>query len=126
MAGSTVKTAPAILHLEWGRVEVEDEAAFKDVKIFPGGARAWDWNETGTRHDPGVQTADLEELLEHGAQWVLLTRGFHDRLQIPSETLAWLEEQGISVTVVNSGEALEQFNARRKAIPSGALIHSTC
>ena len=53
--------SPRITHLSWGRLEVEGrEAAFKDAKLFPGGARTWDWNETGTRHMPGIQPADVE------------------------------------------------------------------
>ena len=59
--------SPRIAHLSWGRLEVEGHPTFKDAKLFPGGARAWDWRETGTEHVPGIQSADVEELLEHGA-----------------------------------------------------------
>ena len=45
--------SPAIHHDAWGRVEVAGEPRpFKDVKLYPGGAREWDWGETGTRHRP--------------------------------------------------------------------------
>ena len=47
-----------ILHLSWGHVEVEGYPTFKDTKVFPGGAREWDWRETGTGHVPGIQPAD--------------------------------------------------------------------
>ena len=30
----------------------------KDFKLYPGGGREWDWNETGTRHVPGIQPGD--------------------------------------------------------------------
>merc|ERR1719378_1098206 len=57
-----------LLVAEWGRVVVRDpltkrHAAFKDVKVWPGGARGWNWKETGTRHQPGTQVADVDELL---------------------------------------------------------------
>ena len=61
--------SPRILLLSWGRIEVEGHPPFKDAKIFPGGAREWDWHETGTRHVPGIQPADVQELIEHGARY---------------------------------------------------------
>ena len=49
-------TSPKITKLEWGRMSVEgSEKEYKDLKVWPGGARAWDWKETGTRHLPGIQ-----------------------------------------------------------------------
>jgi hypothetical protein len=35
--------SPRISHLSWGHIEVEGHAPFKDAKVFPGGAREWDW-----------------------------------------------------------------------------------
>ena len=36
-----------------GRVEVEEqEDGFKDVKLFPGGSREWEWAETSNHHSP--------------------------------------------------------------------------
>jgi hypothetical protein len=60
---------PRITHLSWGRIEVEGGRTFKDAKLWPGGVREWDWNETGTRHRPGVQPADVEELLDLRPRW---------------------------------------------------------
>src|ERR671917_181067 len=70
--------SPRVTHLSWGRLEVEGvDAPFKDAKLFPGGARAWDWREPGTSHEPGIQPADVEELLERGATTVVLSKGVH-------------------------------------------------
>ena len=119
--------SPEILSLSWGRVEVAGAAGpYKDAKLFPGGSRAWDWRETGTRHVPGVQPADLEELLEHGAEVVVLSRGQLGALQVSETALAWLREREVEVEVHGTKRAVERYNAlagRRKA---GALIHSTC
>src|SRR6185437_2288414 len=70
--------SPRISHLSWGHIEVEGHPPFKDAKIFPGGAREWDWRETGTRHAPGIQPADVQELIEHGARTVVLSNGCCD------------------------------------------------
>jgi hypothetical protein len=74
--------SPRVTHVSWGRLLVEGKAApLKDGKLYPGGARQWDWNETGTRHVPGIQPADVEELLAHGAKIVVLSKG----ISLPSE-----------------------------------------
>src|ERR687885_2624906 len=92
--------SPKVTHLSWGRLEVEGVGdAFKDAKLFPGGVRAWDWNETGTSHELGIQPADVEEVLEHDVTTVILGKGFYERLQVHPETLRELEERNVSVHV---------------------------
>ena len=120
-------SSPRIAHLSWGRLEVEgEEGSFKDAKLFPGGVREWDWNETGTSHEPGIQTADVEELLEHGSTVVVLSKGFYERLQVCRETLRELEERDVPVHVEQTEEAVRLYNELGKSEKVGALIHSTC
>lgn len=123
----TLRTAsPKITALSWGNLEVEGQGSFKDAKLWPGGARAWDWRETGTEHDPGIQLADVEELLERGSRVVILSRGMNERLQVRRETVAKLEERGVRVEVLQTEEAVRRYNALARDEPVGALIHSTC
>jgi hypothetical protein len=117
--------SPRVTDLAWGRLEV-DGSTFKDAKLFPGGARAWDWNETGTNHEPGIQPADVEELLERGATTVVLSKGFHERLGVTPETLRMLEERGVAAHVRQTEEAIRLYNELRETEKVGALIHSTC
>jgi hypothetical protein len=119
--------SPQVTHLSWGRLEVEGvDDVFKDAKLFPGGARAWDWNETGTNHEPGIQPADVEELLDRGATAVVLSRGFHGRLDVTQDALRMLEDRGIAAHVRQTGEAIQIYNELRETERVGALIHSTC
>jgi len=118
--------SPRISHLSWGRIEVEGHLPFKDAKIFPGGAREWDWRETGTRHVPGIQPADVQELIEHGARTVVLSKGVWGRLQVCPETLEVLCDNDIQVEVLQTEEAVKRFNALRENILVGGLFHSTC
>ena len=118
--------SPRISHLSWGRIEVEGHPPFKDVKIFPGGAREWDWRETGTRHVPGIQPADVHELIEHGARAVVLSKGIWERLQVCSATLEVLARNGIQVEVLQTEDAVARFNELRQSIAVGGLFHSTC
>jgi len=119
-----------ITDLSWGNmvVNIDGETRnFKDCKIWPGGAREWRWDETGTHHSPGIQPADLEELLEHGVDVIVLSRGQLGRLNVSSETEAFLREHGIPYHVEKTKKAVELFNelvAQGKR--TGGLFHSTC
>jgi hypothetical protein len=118
--------SPAVRDVSWGRVDVDGFGRFKDVKLFPGGAREWDWRETGTSHSPGIQTADVEELVEHGAETVVLSTGMLRRLKVRPETLEYLDAAGVSAEVLPTKAAVERYGALRSSVPVGALIHSTC
>jgi hypothetical protein len=119
--------SPRVTHLSWGHLEIEGvDGSFKDAKLFPGGARAWDWNETGTNHEPGIQPADIEELLEHGASAVVLSKGFNERLRVTPDALRMLEDRGVSAHVRQTEEAIQLYNELRETERVGALIHSTC
>ena len=97
--------SPRITRLSWGRIDVEGHGSFKDVKLYPGGCRGWDWRETGTGHVPGIQPADVEELLQYGAV-VVLSSGVYGRLQVCPETLQLLKDRGITVHVLRTKEAV--------------------
>jgi hypothetical protein len=119
--------SPRVTHISWGRLEVEGvDGPFKDAKLYPGGSRAWDWRETGTDHDPGIQPADVEELLENGATAVVLSKGFNERLGVTQDALRMLEDRNVTAHVRETGEAIELYNELRETEKVGALIHSTC
>lgn len=120
-------SSPRITHCSWGRLETKaPDGSFKDAKLYPGGARAWDWAETGTHHQPGIQPADVDELLEHGAEVVVLASGMHERLQVMGATLRLLEERGVDVHVLPTDAAAECYNTLRADHAVGGLFHSTC
>ena len=130
MSGTAV--SPRIEDVSWGEIRIAEEngdapASYKDAKLFPGGSRAWDWNETGTSHDPGIQRADVEELIDNGARVVVLTRGMNRRLKVQDSTLEYLEEKGIETRVEETKEAVRVYNdfqVEGEAV--GGLFHTTC
>ena len=95
-------SSPRITHLSWGHIEVEDRKSFKDAKLYPGGSREWNWRETGTDHEPGIQPADVQELLDHGARVVILASGINQQLQVTPETLQILKNRGIEYHVLQT------------------------
>jgi hypothetical protein len=118
--------SPRITGLAWGRMDVEGVGSGKDFKLYPGGGRAWDWSETGTHHVPGIQPADVSELLERGSRVVVLTRGMQRALQVCPETLRLLDERGVRVHVEETRAAAELYNRLAESEPVGGLFHSTC
>jgi hypothetical protein len=127
--GSTkgvVVLSPRILSASWGQIEVEGVGKVKDVKLWPGGGRAWDWDETGTRHSPGIQMADTEELLNYGATVVVLSRGMQERLEVPKSTVDALRARGVEVHIAITPIAVALYNNLLPSTLVAGLFHSTC
>lgn len=118
--------SPKIEAVSWGRIRVAGSGEYKDVKIFPDGARAWDWRETGTHHRPGIQPKDVDELLDHHAEEIVLSRGMWLALQVMPETLRLLHDREVPVHVLETRKAVIKFNELRDRVAVGGLFHSTC
>jgi hypothetical protein len=119
--------SPHVVDDGWGFVEVEELGRLRDAKLWPGGGRSWDWNETGTQHRPGIQPADVLELLEHGADVVVLSRGRQLMLATAVETLSLLESHRVEVIRLQTEAAIAEHNKRvDQGQRVGTLLHSTC
>ena len=120
------QTSPKIRELSWGRITT-DAGVFRDAKLWPGGGRGWDWNETGTRHEPGVQAADLTDLLQHGARVIVIGRGQRARLRVTDEAIDAAQRSGAACEILGTHEAVGRYNALvADDAAVGALIHTTC
>lgn len=100
---------------------------FRDVKVWPGGGRGWDWRETGTDHRPAILPADVLELLDHDPDVLILGCGREGRLGVAPETVALLEARGVEVVRDITDAAIATYGeltaeGRRVA----ALFHTTC
>ena len=118
--------SPRIVLVSWGRIEVEGLGAGKDFKLYPGGGRAWDWAETGTRHSPGIQRADVEELVARGATTVVLSQGMNEQLRVRPDTCRYLDERSVTVHVAETREAVGIYNDLADSTLVAGLFHSTC
>jgi len=124
---ATGSRSPRVTGLAWGRMEIEGLGTGKDFKLWPGGGREWDWRETGTHHVPGIQPADVRELLERGCRVVALSRGRLLVLQTSPETMEYLKNEGLAVHVAETGKAVELYNRLAESGEAvGGLFHSTC
>jgi len=118
--------SPRIETIAWGHMTVAGLESGKDFKLWPGGGRPWDWTETGTHHHPGIQPADVEELLDHGARIIVLSRGMLKMLQTMPATRAMLERGGIDMFIEETKQAVDRYNRLASTESVGGLFHSTC
>ncbi|XP_063287224.1 mth938 domain-containing protein [Pelobates fuscus] len=119
-------SSPEISSLSWGTMKVGAQV-YKDCKVWPGGSRTWDWRETGTNHHPGVQPADLEEVVKKGVKTLVIGRGMTESLQVPAATLAYIKAQGIDAVVLQTEKAVTEYNSlASKGANVGGVFHSTC
>ncbi len=116
--------------LSWGRMEITtggQAMQFKDCKVWPGGAANWNWKETGTDHQPGIQLADLAELLEKGVDVLVMGCGVQSRLGVCPETEAELNRRGIEFHRLDTRKAVALYNdLARQGRKAGGIFHSTC
>jgi hypothetical protein len=124
---ATTQASPQILAVEWGKMDIATLGTGKDFKLYPGGGRAWDWGETGTKHQPGIQLADVEELVERGAAAIVLSRGMDLKLHVPDATVGFLEAKGLEVHVAETRKAVKIYNSLvASGTAVGGVFHSTC
>lgn len=121
--------SPRIKNHSWGEILVDEdgeEQAYKDAKLFPGGSRGWDWNETGTHHSPGIQPEDVQELIEQGSEIIILSQGVYERLGVCRETEELLKQEGVEYYIEDTKKAIKTYNELQKNRKVGGLFHSTC
>ena len=108
-------------------MEVDGVGSGRDYKLYPGGGREWDWKETDTHHVPGIQPADVVELLDHGSTVIVLSRGMQLALATAPETCELLQERGVPYHIEETKAAVELYNRLVAAGEHvGGLFHSTC
>jgi len=124
---------PRIKDLSWGKITIAQGSlikTYKDCRLWPTGSEAWDWSKTGTRHAPGIQFSDFEDLLAKHPEtnMIILTQGMDNVLQTQSQTLDRLrtEYPHITVHVANTKKAMGIYNDNRQTKVIIGLFHSTC
>lgn len=119
-----------ITHLSWGKMRINlqgKEIEFKDCKIWPEGACNWDWNLTGTSHDTGIQPDDIKDILEHGIEVMVLSRGFDLKMKVSPATEELLDSLGIEYHIHDTKKAVVLFNSLfEQGKRTGGIFHSTC
>lgn len=118
--------------LEWGKIDVNAPNGgiknFKDAIVWWNGSKSWDWRTTNVRHDPGVSSEALQELLAiPEITDIILTRGMEGVLMVPEKTIEEALKAGKNVHVAFTRDAVELYNKLiKEGKKVGGLFHSTC
>ena len=103
--------------------------SFKDAKVYPGDCENWNWNDNTppTRHKPGIQVADLREVLACNVSYVVLSKGVNGVLECQQSVLDACKAAQVEVIHELTPVAVARFNelaAANKRV--GGVFHSTC
>lgn len=119
-----------ITNISWGHIEVKSDDQtyrFKDCKLGLGNALEWDWTITGTRHQPGIQPADIEDILADDLDFMVLSRGMQLMLHVCEETEELLNSRNIEYYIGQTQLAVNLFNSLvQKGRKVAGVFHSTC
>ena len=102
---------------------------FKDAKVYPGDCENWDWNSNTppTRHKPGIQVADIREILATNVHFVVLSKGVQGVLECQQAVLDACRAAGAELVHELTPVAVQRFNELAAANQRvGGVFHSTC
>lgn len=119
---------PIVTAAIWGKIKISHngvEQIYRDAIIYPSGHESWDWNISNTHHVPGVQILEIKKLVDAGCRSIILSTGFENVLQVGPETIAYMKENNIPYTILNSMDAIGRYNESSDN-NVGFLLHSTC
>ena len=111
----------------FGKIVIEGKAYSKDVLILPDKVISPWWRKDGHSLCPD----DLAEALGAGPEVVVIGTGAMGAMDVPEETMRYLEDKGIKVIIMKTGAAVDEFNRLKKINkPSPwlavAAFHLTC
>jgi hypothetical protein len=111
-----------ISHYSFGSITIDGKAYRSDVIIFPGRVQGSWWRKEGHYLRP----EDLEEVIEAKPELVVIGTGASGVMEVPADTIKWLEGKGMKVKVARTGEAVEIYNSLKDNTSAVAALHLTC
>ncbi|MGD8913750.1 MAG: MTH938/NDUFAF3 family protein [Candidatus Thiodiazotropha sp.] len=110
-------------HYTFGRISISGREYDADIIIFPDHVQERWHRRQGHRLAP----EDLETVIAETPQLLVIGTGYFGRMQVPEETLARLQAEGIEVRVSKTSEAVDEFNRLQKDNANIIIaLHLTC
>ena len=106
---------------DFGSIVIDGKEYTSDVIVFPDRVKDRWWRKEGHRLD----IDDLEEVLEFKPEVLVIGTGYSGVMEVPEETLRYLQMKNIEVHVAPTREAVKIFNGLRGKRVVGAF-HLTC
>ena len=115
-------STPRIESYRFGHIVIDGQAHTNDVIILPGHVIGDWWRKEGH----SLHTEDLDAVFDAAPSTLVVGRGANGRMRVPSQTRQVLEDAGIEVVTAKTGQAVEEYNQRRKEGDVAAALHLTC
>jgi hypothetical protein len=106
----------------FGQVVIDGTPHHKDVIILPDRVIGGWWRKEGHALHP----EDLEAVFEATPEVLVVGQGAYGRMQVTDETERALQDAGIKLIALPSGEAVETYNRLRGERAVAAALHLTC
>jgi hypothetical protein len=105
----------------FGSIVIDGKEYTHDVIVSGHEVRSWRRNAS---HE--VTVNDVEPILEEKPKLVIFGTGESGVCNVFSETIEYLEKQGIKVLTFQTPEAVKEFNQRLKEAGVVGAFHLTC
>jgi len=107
----------------FGKITIDDRSYTSDVIVTPETVIDSWWRREGHRLDK----SDLDEILNASPDCLLVGTGFYGRMNIPKETIQYLQSKNIQLEYAPTTEALKRFNdLQRQYARVVVALHLTC
>jgi hypothetical protein len=107
---------------EFGAIVIDGRTYRSDLLIWPGRIKPDWWRLEGHL----LQLPDITEALAAAPQVLVVGTGAYGNLVVAPELAAHLQEQGIDLLAVPTGEACRSLNALAGKRRLAAALHLTC
>jgi hypothetical protein len=108
-------------HYEFGRIVLDGREETRDLIILPGRVmRSW-WRQDGH----ALVLDDLVEVLDELPAHLVVGTGADGRMRPDPDTLRRLQQRGVTVEALPTGQAVRRFGELDPACTAAAL-HLTC
>ncbi|MGH3372736.1 MAG: Mth938-like domain-containing protein [Nocardioidaceae bacterium] len=108
-------------HYEFGRIVVDGREETRDLIILPDRVvRDW-WRQDGH----ALVVDDLGEVLDELPSHLVVGTGANGRMRPDPDTVRQLQERGMTVEVLPTGQAVRRFGELDSA-STAAAFHLTC
>lgn len=107
---------------EFGRMVVDGKPYRSDVILVPERVIG-DWRRV-QGHSLAVE--DLKDLTGCPLRLLIVGTGMYGRMQVPPETVQYLEKKGIEPLIQNTPDATRSFNAQVGKGGVAGAFHLTC
>jgi len=113
---------PRIDAYRFGRIEINGQVYHQDIIILPDRVLPNWWRVEGH----SLSYEDLTQVFSCNPRVLVVGLGSYSRIHVPEGTRKEIEEAGIELIALPTGEACETYNQLRDEEQVVAALHLTC